>query len=101
MLRKKIAIFFFALIQIILFGHGVILHHHSVDEHSSHHQHGSQSKEEKSPNNSPFDIAFSSLQHAGEQVVFNLNITQDFSLIKKGSSLFYTLIACFDFSNVY
>ncbi len=69
MIRKYFAIFFLALAQIIIIGHGVVSHHHHTDIVNDGH-HSGKNHEFLNSCETPCEIAFSALMHAGEYVSF-------------------------------
>jgi hypothetical protein len=70
MLRKRIAILFFLVAQVIILGHSVILHHHHLDEVTKHHNHVGKEGKDQHPDENPLQLAFSGFTHIGEQVSF-------------------------------
>lgn len=77
-MRKKLAIFFLALAQIVILGHSVILHHHDAEESGTH----SHSHDQDHTCKNSWDIAFSSFIHSGDQAVFTDSDNTEVSFFK-------------------
>lgn len=66
MLRKKLAIFFFALSQVVFLGHDVVSHHHHEDLTIATLQDHHSDEEEKID----LETLFSGIKHIGDQITF-------------------------------
>ncbi len=70
MLRKRLAILFLLVAQIVILGHGMVSHHHHTDlSGEGHHHHGKEAKDQH-PDETPLELAFSGFIHGGETVAF-------------------------------
>lgn len=77
-MRKKLSIFFLTIAQIIILSHTVIMHHHDAQEVGTHkHLH-----DEDHSGKNPWDIAFSSFTHSGDQAVFTDSDKTEVSFFK-------------------
>jgi hypothetical protein len=83
MLKKRIAILFLLIAQIIVLGHDIVPHHHHTDLVSQqHHHHDEDGKDQHSDENS-LQLAFSGFIHAGEQVTLTYSAGEKIVVTKQ------------------
>ena len=70
MLRKRLAILFLIVAQIVILGHSVVAHHHHIDIPGKGHHHHEQDGKHQDPDETPLELAFSGFLHTGEHVTF-------------------------------
>ncbi|MFN3773435.1 hypothetical protein [Cloacibacterium normanense] len=70
MLRKRIAILFFLVAQVIILGHGIIQHHHHLDKTAEYSIHFGKEVKDQHLDENPLQFALSNMPHGGEQVSF-------------------------------
>lgn len=70
MLRKRLAIVFLAVAQIVILGHNMVSHHHHTDTFYEGQLHHSKSGNSQHVDETPLALAFANFLHAGEQLTF-------------------------------
>lgn len=92
MFKRKIAILFLLIAQVVLLGHAVVAHHHHLLTATEDHHHDQDHEQDESEKGF-LDIVFSGFIHSGEQVTYTHSDNTEVSFVKQASNPCAVLIS--------